>query len=270
MIDYSQMTRFEQGMFLRDRDVPKAKGTLLYIHGLGESGLCFEHLLDSPRLIRWRQLIPDLPGYGRSPWTKSPLTLEDQADYVATWLHASESDFDISPLVVIGHSMGGVIGLLLCERFPNLAAILIDVDGNKSPDDCVFSGKAASQRLEQFIQGGFDALRLEVFSDSDHDPARRGYYVSMRLADPRAFHLNSCELIQKSEKKDMAERLSNLSIPSHYIAGVPEGASKQTLQLLDEAGVQWTGIEPSGHWPFIDQTERFVDLILEITEEVCP
>jgi pimeloyl-ACP methyl ester carboxylesterase len=59
--------RFEHGMVVRDFGAGD-HGTPLWIHGLGESGLCFERVLARPELEAFRHLVPDLPGYGRSPW----------------------------------------------------------------------------------------------------------------------------------------------------------------------------------------------------------
>jgi len=39
---------------------------------------------------------------------------------------------------------------------------------------------------------------------------------------------------------------------------VPGGVSRRSRELLDEAQVNWIGIEPSGHWPFIDRPDDFV------------
>ena len=258
------ITFFEHEMFIRGRDANNRRGTLLYIHGLGESGLCFEHLLGHPGLNQWRQLVPDLPGYGRSPWRDEILTLPDQADHLANWLRSSEVVSDAIPVMVIGHSMGGVIGLLFCERHPDLAVGFVDVEGNMSRNDCVFSGQAAKQSLSNFLADGFDQMRDAIFSEGYKDAAKRGYYVSMRLADPRSFYHNSQELIKMSSQEDLAKRLASLPIPSYYLAGVPDGVSNRSRQLLSEAGVPLIGIEPSGHWPFIDQTERFVQELKKV------
>jgi pimeloyl-ACP methyl ester carboxylesterase len=245
-------------MFVRDWGVAAPRGTLLYIHGLGESGLCFEHLFAHPGLAEWRQLVPDMPGYGRSPWPAVPLSLAAQADHLAQWLRECPAVRDAAPVVVVGHSLGGVLGLLFCERHPDLVAAFVDVDGNKSAADCVFSSRAATFSKEDFLSGGFDRLRETVFRQGKTDAAHRGYYVSLRLADPRTYHLHSHELLALSETEDLAPRLQALPMPTYYIAGVPNGVSARSQALLTEAEVDWIRIEPSGHWPFIDQPDRFV------------
>jgi pimeloyl-ACP methyl ester carboxylesterase len=258
--------RCEHGMFVRDRDVPSRRGTLLWIHGLGESGLCFEHLLGHPGLQTWRQLIPDLPGYGRSPWRAEPLSLEEQADWLADWLRTYPAVREAAPVVIVGHSMGGVTGLLFCERHPDLARGLVDVDGNKSLGDCTFSRRVAQQTLSMFTWKGFQQQREFVFRRGRTDPAQRGYHVSMCLADPRAYYRNSRELVIASGREDLARRLAALPLPTRYLAGVPGGACARSRELLEEAGIDWLGISPSGHWPFIDQPDRFVAALAAFLE----
>lgn len=253
--------RHESGMFLREYAPETSRGTLLFIHGLGESGLCFEHLLERSELARYRLLVPDLPGYGRSPWLDgAALSLEEATDHLAAWLKQLQT----GPVMVLGHSMGGVVALLLAERHPGLVSFVIDVDGNKSPADCVFSSQAARYGLKTFVASGFDEMRTTIFNRGIDDAAQRGYYVSLRMSDPRAYHRNSLDLMKISETETMAGRLAALPVPSVYIAGVPGGVSAHSRELLKGALVPLNDISPSGHWPFIDQTENFMALLAEL------
>ena len=243
----------EAGMFVRDYHGGDGGPPVLYLHGLGESGLCFERIVERPELTGRRHLVPDLPGYGRSPWPAEPLSLPALADRVAGWMRGRAE----GPAILVGHSMGGVLALLLAERHPDRVRAVIDVDGNKSLEDCVFSTQAAALTKKAFLEGGFDGIREAIYRDGAGNEALRGYYASLHLCDPRAFYLNSCELVELSSRETMARRLAELTVPALYIAGVPDGACARSLELLEEAGVPCTRIAPSGHWPFIDRPGPF-------------
>jgi pimeloyl-ACP methyl ester carboxylesterase len=249
----------EHGMFVRTRGTTAGRA-LVYLHGLGESGLSFERFAHHPALARFRHVIPDLRGYGRSPWPAHAASLDDVAGHVAGWLAARGEQHPI----VIGHSMGGVLGVLLAESYPHALGGLVDIEGNASLGDCVFSGRAASCSLPEFIGGGFDELRERVYLDGRDDPALRGYYASMRFADPRVFHRHAQDLVDASRDESMATRLAALQVPRVVIAGVPGGLAARSLALLDAAAVPTVRIEPAGHWPFIDQPDPVAAAIVEL------
>ncbi len=242
----------EHGMFVRTRPGEAGARTLLWIHGLGESGLCFEEVARHPALDAASLVIPDLPGYGRSAWPATPATLAAIADQLAAWLRERA----LRP-VIVGHSMGGVIGVELAERHPDVVEQLVNVDGNVSIGDCAFSGRAAAFELPAFLDHGFAALRDVVYQGGATSPALRGYFASMALADPRAFHLHARELIAVSEPESMAARLAHLPRPVTYVAGAPDGACPRSRELLAGAGVATIEIAPAGHWPFLDQADAF-------------
>ncbi len=248
--------RVEAGMFVREAAAvgpAPSRGALLLLHGLGESGLCFEGLAARPELDAWRLLAPDLPGYGRSAWTDEPWSFARQADHLAQWLRATGA----APVVALGHSQGAVQALLLAERHPGLVRALVDVDGNKSLGDCVFSGAAARQPRDRFVEGGFDRLRDLVWRAGGEDRAQRGYYASLRLCDPALFHHNGCELVALSRAETLAARLAALPVPTLFVAGVPGGAHARSRELVAAAGVAQVVVEPSGHWPFLDRPDDF-------------
>ncbi|MFH1468923.1 MAG: alpha/beta hydrolase [Pseudomonadota bacterium] len=252
----------ERAMFLRTLGEESLPGPLLWLHGLGESGLCFERIVAHPRLAGWRHLVPDLPGYGRSAWPREPIGLPDLATLLASWLASR----DEPPAVVVGHSMGGVLGLLLADRHPSCVRALLNVDGNISLDDCRYSGKAARWVLNDFLAGGFDHFRDEVYQDGLNDPPHRGYYASLRLADPRVFHRHSQDLVALSAAGELPRRMAALPMPARYLAGEPHGASPRSRALLQAAGVPISGVTPAGHWPFLDQPDTFAHVLVGFLE----
>jgi pimeloyl-ACP methyl ester carboxylesterase len=248
--------RVEAGMIVRER----AEGAprLLWIHGLGESGACFEAIAAHPALAGTAALIPDLPGYGASD--RADLDLAGVADHLAAWLRARGS----APCVIVGHSMGGVIGVHLAERHPDVVAHLVDVDGNVSLGDCTYSGRAAAFAADAFVERGFAEMRAFVEDRAVTDLAHRGYAMRIGLADPRTFHRHAGELVAVSTPEDMGARLAALRVPVTYVAGAPGGASARSRELLRAAGVVVVEIEPAGHWPFVDQPDRFAETLAGI------
>jgi pimeloyl-ACP methyl ester carboxylesterase len=254
--------RFEHGMVVRDRG-DGCRGTLLWIHGLGESGLCFEPVLGRPELAGCRHLVPDLPGYGRSPWPEEPLSLEATARHLAAWLRHRGGD----AVTVVGHSMGGVVATMMAELEPDLVRAVVNVDGNVSLGDCTFSGQAAVEEEGAFVTTAFSALRDRVLSGAGDDAALLGYYVSLRLADPRTFHRHSLELVAQSRNEALGRRMRDLRASVLYVAGAPRGASPRSLELLAEAGVPVIVVSPAGHWPFVDLPAEFAEALARHLEE---
>jgi pimeloyl-ACP methyl ester carboxylesterase len=231
--------------------------SIVYVHGLGESGLCFEAFVLHPALAGATHVVPDLPGYGRSPWPAVPMSLDAVADHLIAWLAAERIDRP----VIVGHSMGGVLGLLVAERAPERVAALVDVEGNVSLGDCTFSGKAAALSREQLIDGGFDRLREEMLDGAGGDRALRGYYASLRFADPATYHQHAVDLVDISRGETIAGRLAALAVPVVYVAGRAGGVCARSLELLTAAGVSWIGIDGAGHWPYIDRPDDVAAIV---------
>jgi pimeloyl-ACP methyl ester carboxylesterase len=120
--------------------------------------------------------------------------------------------------------------------------------------------------LAAFVHHGFDELRETILKEGFRDAAARGYYASLRLADPSTFHLHSRELVEMSCREDLARRMAALEVPVVYIAGSPGGACRRSLELLEAADVEVVAISPSGHWPFIDRPAGFSREMVRILE----
>lgn len=92
---------------------------LLLLHGYGGAAWNFDEL--ARRLPRRRLVVPDLPGHGGSSALPASRTLAGYADAVAGLCDALETD----AVDVVGHSLGGVVGLRLAARRPELVRRLV-------------------------------------------------------------------------------------------------------------------------------------------------
>ncbi len=223
---------------------------LVWIHGLGESSVSFEPVVAA--LPGFAHTLVDLPGYGRSPWPVETPGLDALADHLARWLA------DRAPAALVGHSMGGVLATLVAER-THVRAV-IDVDGNLTFGDCNFSRQVLPFSFDDWRARGFAELRAKVYADGVGKPPLRGYHAAMCFASPDVFYKHAADLVALSKTETLAARLAALQSPALYIAGgPPDGICAASRALLDRHRVRWISIEPSGHWVYLDQLERFVD-----------
>src|SRR4051812_35865468 len=90
---------------------------LVWIHGLGEWSQSFDDA--ARRIDGFTHVMPDLPGYGRSPWPDDAPdgdSLAALAVELAAWLgdrSTSPGGGPTAPAVLVGHSMGGVLATLV-------------------------------------------------------------------------------------------------------------------------------------------------------------
>ncbi len=236
---------------------------IVWIHGLGESGRCFDDIAHHPHLWPYRHVLVDLPGYGRSPWPASSRGIEATADELAAWLGARDDN-----AVLVGHSLGGVIATLVAERHPDTVRGVIDVEGNSSLDDCTFSSRMAAVDEAEFTAGGYELLWQELWAEAGDDVALRSYSASLAFADPWVLWRHAFDLVAMSRAESLAARRGKLSVPLLFIAGVPGGVSARSLRLLAAAGVRVAELSPAGHWPYVDCAEPFAELVARFVESL--
>lgn len=91
--------------------------TVVLIHGFCEDGSVWDYFREKLS-ADFRLIVPDLPGFRNSAFTKQELTIDWMADFVRAILDKEK----IQNPIIIGHSMGGYIALALAERYPDLPA----------------------------------------------------------------------------------------------------------------------------------------------------
>ena len=249
---------FERGMHVRSLSAPASSGTIFYVHGLGESALCFERLMADPRLAHWDHLAPDLIGYGKSGWDPEPLALDEHVEQLELFL----GRFHRNPVVILGHSMGGVIGLRFCERFGDRVRAFINVEGNLTLPDCGYSSRVVEYSPDEWLERGQAEVLDGIYrGGKERVEVRRAYAASIHMCDPRAYHRNSRELVEISRRGTVAGRMAALEVPAVYVHGAPRGTSEGSVDRLERAGVRTIRIDDAGHWPFLDQPDAFVEAI---------
>jgi pimeloyl-ACP methyl ester carboxylesterase len=260
-------------IFLRHSDIRADRPTLLFVHGLGESGLCFVEAFSCGLFEGFNLIVPDQVGYGRS-------SRASNGDYSFAAqigrLREMISTLAVGDVTLIGHSLGGILGTLWAGRkdHPPIRR-LVNVEGNLTDADATFSRRAAvafeSLRrdfgrwcvwfLSEFTQ-------QQVFSQLESRFSLKRYYASLLFARPKAFLANALEIIERS-RTDQGEGVSEighayrtLEIPKIYLWG-KESLPEETLVFLEREGLRNRGFQGAGHWPMIDAADEFYPALAE-------
>jgi alpha-beta hydrolase superfamily lysophospholipase len=93
------------------RPTGPARGTVLIVHGLGEHGGRYAHVAAHLAAQGWSVIGYDQRGHGRSGGPRGGLPAADSllADLGRVISHARARSVAPGPLVVLGHSMGGLV-----------------------------------------------------------------------------------------------------------------------------------------------------------------
>lgn len=66
----------------------------------------------------------------------------------------------IDKFIIIGHSVGGLIGLLFAEKYPKKVLGFINIEGNLVSEDCFFSHMALNKTFDEFVKNIWPEIEL--------------------------------------------------------------------------------------------------------------
>lgn len=132
--------------------------TVLAVHGITATHRTWTYLTDA--LPGTRVIAPDLRGRGRSNALPGPFGMARHADDLAALL----GELAAGPVVVVGHSMGGFVSMVLAHRHRDLVDSLVLVDGGLPLD--VPAG-ADPDALMQAVLGPASARLAMTFPDHE-------------------------------------------------------------------------------------------------------
>ncbi len=234
---------------------------LVFSHALGMDHTAWAPVIDALR-GRWRVLVFDHAGHGRSAAPLPPCSMDSLVEQAADFLR----DVAREPVVWVGLSMGGMVGQGLAIRHPDLLRGLVVANSTAFYPE---AGRAAwSARIDAVAQGGMDAIAdmvmaryfHEGFRAAQPDAVARAREV-LRATDPVAY-ADCCRAIRDV---DWRAGLARIACPTLVIAGELDGGTPPAMsQAIADAvpRAQLAVIAQASHISAIEQPAEFARLLL--------
>ena len=256
------------------REVLGEGAPLLLLHG----GFGLDHTYFWPWLspLPMKLILPDLRGCGQSP--RDGLEAADFATLSAD-LEELRTELGLERWTVLGHSFGSYVALDYAHRHPDRVQKLVLVGGapaldypdviganlikRGTPEQAALLQKAMSAPLESDdeFRRAWNVILPLYFHDFDPTVAAR-MDEKMRYSAPALFHG-----FRMLSQFSALPWLSDLRMPALVAGGrydwiaPPAQGSQRLVRGLPHA--ELAIFEESGHFPFIEENERFLSVLTE-------
>lgn len=222
---------------------------IVCIHGLGCSMDNFDSIWDFSLLHHYSILSFDLPGFGDSSKPEAfSYDLNDHAEICAALL----SKYKEYKIHLLGHSMGGAIGLILSDKMLRPLQSFINVEGNLISHDSTLSRKKSSIAFQEFKHKELPYFIRTL--ELSNEPGRKYWANNLKKSSPYGFYMSSRSLVDWSDSGELLNKFKGLACKKVYIHG-DKNSYLKILSYLDEIPV--VSIAHSGHFPMNDNPSDF-------------
>lgn len=247
---------------------------VVWIHGLGGTWRDFEPQLD--RLAdRYRCIVPELRGHGRTPAVPGRMSTADLAGDVAGVLGA----LDVDRAVVVGLSMGGLVAQALAVDHPDVVEALVLVDtGPRVPAPVAMLLRAAAARIRSKGMPAALAMLQHMGSEAGGDEeAMRQARADGTAWQQRDLASNDPDVLAAGlvalADHDLRRQVRKLQVPTLLIAGADDPVVPLSL-VEDLAGLipgsRMVVVPDAGHLPNRDRPELFDEALTAFVDALVP
>jgi pimeloyl-ACP methyl ester carboxylesterase len=257
---------------------------VVLLHGLGGQMRNFTYGLVDRLTGEFRVIVPDRPGSGhsvRAPGASARLGV--QADVIAGLIGALQLD---RPLLV-GHSLGGALALVIALKHPGLARGLALISPLTQPQETVpaaFRGLAVSSKLLRWLiawtlstpmaMAKRDRVLDALFGPElppDDLALRAGFMLALR---PKSFYASSSDLMAaREELPGLQARYGNVQAPVSILFG--DGDQILDPRLHGESmvrqipGLSYTTLAGGGHMIPLTRPDEVAAFIARMHASLC-
>ena len=249
----------------------KYKGELLRLEYLFRSGhsmpILFipglacgkEDFLDATKLksLKPHMLIAlDLPGTGNSTYTqRRQFGLNDLVEIINSLVDA----LDIKKFFLVGHSMGGVVGLFYATKFPEKVSGFINIEGSLEPQNGWWSKEIKIMGFDEFKKNAYPKL-IRDLKRNDVSSLRR-YGRNLNKTKIKAYFDYSISHAFYCYKKPLLKKFLNLKMPKVFVYGSSNKNWLPIIKKLKKADCLVLKVPKSHHFSFYDNRPYFYNFL---------
>lgn len=227
----------------------------ILVHGAWHGGWAFSNVVKKIKGYA-KVLNPDLPGHGSNDLDFKEINLQKYVSHIEEIVKQQEE-----PVVLVGHSMGGVVISQVAENLPDKVSKLIYVAGF-IPED---NGCLLDEEKKASVPSVAKEVKIvpeEAYIEVNKDKVAELFYNKCSPEDV-AYALNH---FQKQPLQPFADKVSLTqkfhSIPKIYI----ECSHDNAINIEDQKRMQdYTECEvvamDSDHSPFLSAETEFVEIL---------
>jgi pimeloyl-ACP methyl ester carboxylesterase len=219
----------------------------------GDTHASYRAAFDSPLLARARIFVYDPPGHGASPPRARGLTIAAAA---RVWARLIARLSGARPVVLVGHSMAGMIASDAARLLARRPALVVSLEGNLVPADAYLSGRAGRYRKPVDFHA---ALRRWLWREADGDDSSRRFAANLDAADAVTLWTLGRSVIARA---DPGAGFRRLACPKIYYWDA-ERARPETRRYLARHAIPQRRLDGAGHWPMIHSPGRFYKALVE-------
>ena len=214
--------------------------TVVFLHGIGADSESFAFQLEAFATAGYHAVSWDMPGYGRSP-PLTPMTFSG----LAKRLHQLLEELNVSPVHVVGHSIGGMIvqQLARTEQEKLQTMVLAQTSPAFGSKDGEFQRKFIAERLQPLLQQGqsMTDIATEVLpSLVGVDPDKKGVELAQKCMSrvPSDSYVAAVKCLVEFEGRD---HLPFIGVPTLVLAG--ENDSNAPVSMMEKMAKKIPGAE---------------------------
>jgi len=237
------------------------KETVLYLHGLGCSKSDFLGVAEIESLNAHSLVAFDFPGHGNSGYVEK-LDMDDLVEITGLFIEK----LNLQDIVLIGHSMGGLVALLFSEKYAGRVKAFVNLEGNLKIEDCTFSKQSIEVDFDSFSKVTFRNFKI-VLQFSKKPGFKKCAETLMKYNPQKAMYDFSPSLVKYSGNGELIEKFASLKMPKCFIYG-SENNGLSYIPELKKKGIPVSEISNSNHFPQYDNPEEYHRVISSFLDRV--